>query len=304
MISFYDDNFSAVFLFLSYPQFLAPVFQYFLHNWNLILGFLLTIVFVVSCLKKKKVPAHLPSQDTRNCFNPDFFLDGCMHNGTYYKEKLSADKLLRCYEIAPQRIKQYLDAEIQFVISNLHSSDLVLELGCGYGRVMKAVSQFVSRVVGNDVSRESLEFARSHMESCRNYDVFLMDASQMSFRSCVFDGVFCIQNGISAFAVDKKRLIVESVMVTKNNGVILFSSYSPKIWEARLEWFRKQSLFGLVGEIDEEKTCDGTIVCKDGFRATTVSSDQFVELFGEFGLNASVIEVDESSIFCKVIKKK
>jgi 2-polyprenyl-6-hydroxyphenyl methylase/3-demethylubiquinone-9 3-methyltransferase len=131
-----------------------------------------------------------------------------------------------------------------------------------------------------------------------------MDASQMSFRSCVFDSVFCIQNGISAFGVNKKRLIAESVRVTKNNGIILFSSYSPKIWEARLEWFRKQSQFDLIGEIGEEKTCDGTIVCKDGFRATTVSSDQFVELFDEFGLNASIIEVDESSVFCKVVKKE
>jgi ubiquinone/menaquinone biosynthesis C-methylase UbiE len=181
---------------------------------------------------------------------------------------------------------------------------LVLELGCGYGRVMKRVSRFVGWVVGNDVSRESLEFARSHMESCRNYNAFLMDASRMGFGSCVFDVVFCVQNGISAFGVDKRRLVAEAVRVTKDNGVVLFSSYSPKIWEARLEWFRMQSQFGLVGEIDEEKTCDGTIVCKDGFRATTVSSDQFVELFDEFGLNASVIEVDESNIFCKVIKKK
>jgi SAM-dependent methyltransferase len=116
-----------------------------------------------------------------------------MHKGTYYKEKLSANELLRCYEVASPRIKQYLDAEIQFVISNLHSSDLVLELGCGYGRVMKAVSLFVSLVVGNDVSRESLEFARSHMESCRNYDVFLVDASRMWFRSCVFDVGFAFK---------------------------------------------------------------------------------------------------------------
>jgi len=227
-----------------------------------------------------------------------------MHKGTYYKEKLSGDKLLRCYEIAPPRIKQYLNAEIQFVISNLHGTDMVLELGCGYGRVMKAASQFVSLIIGNDISKESLELAKSYMESCQNYVVFLMDASHMSFRSCIFDAVFCIQNGISAFGVDKKRLIAESIRVTGDNGIILFSSYSPKIWEARLEWFRKQSRFGLIGEIDEEKTRDGTIVCKDGFKATAVSGDQFVELFDEFGLNASIIEVDESSIFCKVIKKK
>ncbi len=225
-----------------------------------------------------------------------------MHKGTYYKEKLSANKLLRCYEMAPPRIKRYLDAEIRFVISNLQGKGLILELGCGYGRVMKEVSQSVSWIIGNDISRESLELAKSYMEGCQNYSVFLMDASQMAFRSCTFDAVFCIQNGISAFGVNKKRLIAESIRVTKDNGAILFSSYSPKIWQDRLEWFRKQSQFGLIGEIDEEKTCDGTIVCKDGFRATTVSTDQFIELSNEFGLNASIIEVDESSIFCKVIK--
>lgn len=226
-----------------------------------------------------------------------------MYKGAYYKERLSADRLRRCYEIAPERIKQYLDAEVQFVISNLCDSSLVLELGCGYGRVMKEVAKSVSHVMGNDISRQSLELARSHMGNCQNYSVFLMDASHMSFRSGAFDGVFCIQNGISAFGSNRKSLIAESIRVTRENGVILFSSYSPKIWEARLEWFRKQSQFGLVGKIDEEKTRDGTIVCVDGFQATTISVAQFIDLFKEYEPPASITEVDESSIFCKVVKR-
>jgi hypothetical protein len=36
-----------------------------------------------------------------------------MHNGTYYKEKLSANRFLGCYHVAPSRIKQYLDVGIQ-----------------------------------------------------------------------------------------------------------------------------------------------------------------------------------------------
>ena len=143
------------------------------------------------------------------------FLDDSMRKGRYYRERLSGNNLLRCYELAPPRIKQYLNAEIQFVISNLQSEDLVLELGCGYGRVMKEVSPFVSHVVGNDISKASLKLARSYMESCQNYTLFLMDASQMTFRPCSFDVVFCIQNGISAFGVNSKCLIAESKRVTK-----------------------------------------------------------------------------------------
>jgi len=60
---------------------------------------------------------------------------------------------------------------------------------------------------------------------------------------------------------------------------------------------------GLIGEIDEDRTCDGYIACKDGFRATTISGGEFTELFEESGLNASIVEVDESSVFCKVLKE-
>jgi SAM-dependent methyltransferase len=227
-----------------------------------------------------------------------------VYKGTYYEDRLSAEKLLKCYEIAGSRIRRYLDAEIQFVISNVHGAGLALELGCGYGRVLKAVSPFVSTIVGNDVSRASLELAMSYMKPCSNYRIVQMDASEMAFPSSVFDAVFCVQNGVSAFGVDKRRLISESIRVTKEGGLILFSSYSPRIWQERLDWFRNQSQMGLLGEIDEDKTHDGTIVCKDGFRASTVSGSQFVEFFDELGLNASIIEVDNSSIFSKVVKKK
>jgi ubiquinone/menaquinone biosynthesis C-methylase UbiE len=227
-----------------------------------------------------------------------------MRRGSYYREKLAADRLFKCYEVATSRIKRYLEAEIEFVISNIRHSDLVLELGCGYGRAMKALAPFVSSIVGNDVSRSSLKLAEPYMKPYRNHKTVQMDASKMAFRPSIFDAVFCIQNGISAFGVDKKQLIAESIRVTKENGLILFSSYSPKIWQERLEWFRKQSQIGLIGEIDEERTRIGTIICRDGFTATTISSDEFVELFSELGLDASTVEVDESSIFCKVIKKK
>jgi 2-polyprenyl-6-hydroxyphenyl methylase/3-demethylubiquinone-9 3-methyltransferase len=86
---------------------------------------------------------------------------------TYHKDKLSANRLLKCYELAPPRIRHYLDAEIQFVISNTHGADLVLELGCGYGRVLKAGSPFVSMIVGNDISID-----RSAVESSKLYKRF------------------------------------------------------------------------------------------------------------------------------------
>ena len=220
----------------------------------------------------------------------------------YYEGRLSGGRLLRCYELAPPRIRRYLDAEIRFVIGQVRGSRLVLELGCGYGRVMKRLSPFASRVVGCDTSRGSLRYATSYLATRRNCVLLQADAVQMGFRTGSFDATLCIQNGISAFAVDRRRLVAEAARVTRDGGRILFSSYSPRIWEERLEWFRAQAGEGLVGAIDESRTGDGTIVCTDGFRSTTVDGDEFARLFDGLGLRAALREVDDSSLFCVAVK--
>jgi 2-polyprenyl-6-hydroxyphenyl methylase/3-demethylubiquinone-9 3-methyltransferase len=125
----------------------------------------------------------------------------------------------------------------------------------------------------------------------------------LAFRDGLFDVVFCIQNGISAFARDRQELVAEAVRVAKEGGVILFSSYSPRIWTDRLGWFRAQSDAGLLGELDESRSEEGTIVCKDGFRATTVDGAEFRALFAELGLGATIREVDGSSVFARAVKK-
>ncbi|MGD2109726.1 MAG: hypothetical protein PVI86_10070, partial [Phycisphaerae bacterium] len=40
----------------------------------------------------------------------------------YYAERLSAERLKRCYDIAPPRIQQYLDAEIRHVLGKVRPS--------------------------------------------------------------------------------------------------------------------------------------------------------------------------------------
>lgn len=58
----------------------------------------------------------------------------------YYKDKLSALRLKKCYDIAPPRIQKYLKAEIDHVLQKITSKDVVLELGCGYGRLLSQIA--------------------------------------------------------------------------------------------------------------------------------------------------------------------
>ena len=220
----------------------------------------------------------------------------------YYSEKLSSEKLKRVYEIAPKRVKQYFAAEVNHVLQKIHPQNSVLELGCGYGRILPPLAKKAKTVFGIDTSFSSLLLGREIHNKISNCFFAQMDAVQLSFPNNIFDIVVCIQNGISAFHVNQKRLILESLRVTKQNGIILFSSYSEKFWKNRLEWFQLQSEAGLLGEIDFEKTKDGLIVCKDGFTATTVSPIQFENLTSDLDkVEVKIEEVDESSIFCEII---
>ena len=206
----------------------------------------------------------------------------------------------RVYEIAAPRVQQYLRAEIQHMSEQIHPGNIILELGCGTGMILPQLAVKADAVVGLDTSDASLSMARELLSEYSNCFFVKMDAVQLAFKDGVFDVVVCIQNGISAFKVNQRRLIEESVRVTKPGGILLFSTYSEKFWEHRLQWFQIQSDAGLLGEIDYEKTGSGVIVCKDGFQATTLSPEQLLALTSGLSVRTEIVEVDESSLFCEI----
>jgi SAM-dependent methyltransferase len=218
----------------------------------------------------------------------------------YYRERLSAGLLERAYEIAPPRVRRYLDAEIEHVLTFIEPGDAVLELGCGYGRVLERLVSRCGRLVGIDTSTTSLRRAaerRTDRTGCR---LVAMDASRLALRDASFDVVVCVQNGISAFHVDRRTLVGEAIRVARPGGAVLFSSYSGAFWKDRLAWFELQAAEGLVGTIDRARTRDGVIVCDDGFTAATVTAGEFDAIAAALGVRARIVEVDSSSLFCEI----
>ena len=218
----------------------------------------------------------------------------------YYKDNLSGESLKRVYKIAPPRVRQYLDAEADHVAGRVRSGADVLELGCGYGRILPGLAKKVGTVVGVDTSYDNLILGKWELAHLRQCHLLCMDAARLGFRDGEFDCVVCIQNGISAFHVDQRDLIREAVRVAKPGGTVLFSTYAERFWSDRLEWFELQAEAGLLGEIDYEKTGKGVIVCKDGFTATTVSPEAFRKLTADLDAEVDLVEVDASSLFCEI----
>ena len=216
----------------------------------------------------------------------------------YYIESLNAKNLKLCYDIAPRRVQRYLHEEIKHVLKKTSTNDIVLDLGCGYGRIIPQLTQKARRVVGIDISLANLLYG---VRLISNFNLTNMDAINLGFQDSIFDVVVCIQNGISAFHVDLWELIQETIRITKPGGKILFSTYSDKFWEHRLKWFQLQSEIGLLGEINYQKSKNGMIVCKDGFKASTIRPKQFISLIKGYNIDLKIVEVDESSLFYEII---
>lgn len=221
---------------------------------------------------------------------------------SYYSAKLHSNNLKKCYEIASPRVKQFLEAEIDFVLKNIKQYDLVMDLGCGYGRVATKLAGKARKVVGIDISEANIQLAKKYCGFSDSFEFLVMDAGKMDFPDHYFDVTICVQNGISAFKIKPYELFRESVRVTKKGGTVLVSTYSEKFWDERLTWFQKQAEHGLIGEIDYDQTKNGLIVCKDGFIATTYSGSDLLKIASEFNVYAEIHEVDQSSVFCKMIK--
>ncbi len=219
----------------------------------------------------------------------------------YYEEKLSGERLRQCYEIASPRVKQYLEAEIRFVLDRLEPTDAALEFGCGYGRVALRLAETAKRVVGIDTSSESLDLARRIAGPGSRCEFLEMNALDLAFPAGEFDAVVCVQNGVCAFGVDQEQLIGEALRVTRPKGRLLFSTYAQAFWPHRLAWFEAQAKAGLVGEIDCDATRDGVIVCKDGFKVDTLTPQTLRSLCASLGLSGQITEVDGSSVFCEVM---
>lgn len=218
-----------------------------------------------------------------------------MCGSNYYTEKLNSKKLFQVYDTSLPSVIQYLNAEISYVKDHLLSTLHVLELGAGYGRIVKELAPFCQSVTGIDISEDNVALSKEYLKNISNVHIEVMDVHNITFIRH-FEVVLCLQNGMSAMCLSRDSIlkILGSVV---QGGQAYFSSYSEKFWSHRLKWFHEQASKGLLGEIDLEKTKDGVIICKDGFKSITYSLKDLEEMGKSLGYKYFIKEVDESSVF-------
>lgn len=138
--------------------------------------------------------------------------------------------LERYYDTYWQVKDEGLDPErIQFVLDKVSSSDRVLDLGCGPGKMTAEIHQKCPDVIGLDFSEVVLAKARARGVQTVKAD---LDDGGLPFDSQSFDAVVFTQTIEHLF--NFKRSLVESSRVLREGGKLILSVPNIAHWRFRL----------------------------------------------------------------------
>ena len=214
------------------------------------------------------------------------------------KEKGVAFWWKKFSKMFPFLISDWIKREAIYLQKNIKKRSLVFDVGCGWGKDLKAIAKIVKKGIGIDNNPEIVKTARRDLAKFKNIEVFCEDAKKMRFDNNVFDYVLCLGNTFGNFGRDKYKILREMKRVTKNNGKIIISVYSEKALLERIKGYEKIRL--KIKKITKE----GTVYAEKGVISEQFSKRKIKEIFKKAGLNAKIIELNSISYICEAIKNK
>lgn len=149
--------------------------------------------------------------------------------------KINWDKIHK--NLTPE-IKGYLLLEEKQILSCINSQDAVLNVGCGYGRILNLLKTNCVKIIGIDSSEDCIKRCKEKFKNLRNISVSKIDIGNTNFESDYFDKIildFNFLGNIQKSRVEKNLREIKRILKTK--GKILGSVYSEKALEQQIKLY-------------------------------------------------------------------
>jgi len=213
------------------------------------------------------------------------------------KNKTIAEWWKEFLNVCPFLISDWIKKETLWLLQNIKRDSVVLDVGCGWGRDLKAIAKIVKKGVGIDNDLEIIKIAKRKLAKFKNIEVFPENAKKMHFGDNIFDYVLCLGDTFGNFGKDKYKILKEMKRAAKKNGKIVISVYSKKALPERIKGYKK------VGWKIKKITKEGTVYTKDGIVSEQFSKRKIKEIFKKAGLNTKIIELNPISYICEATKR-
>jgi 2-polyprenyl-6-hydroxyphenyl methylase/3-demethylubiquinone-9 3-methyltransferase len=149
--------------------------------------------------------------------------------------KINWDKIHK--NLTPE-IKEYLLLEEKQILSCINSQDAVLNVGCGYGRILNLLKTNCVKIIGIDISEDCVKKCKKKFKNSRNTSVSKIDISNTNFESNYFDKIILDFNFLGNISKSQREKSLEEIRrILKPKGKILGSVYSEKSLEQQLRLY-------------------------------------------------------------------
>jgi SAM-dependent methyltransferase len=130
--------------------------------------------------------------------------------------------------VGEETLEQRAQGTIDFLRQTvgIHPEDVILEIGCGIGRVGKPLSRLCLHWFGSDISGGMLRHAAGRLKDCPNTTlVELATVGLQEFPRDAFDLVYCTVVFMHLFEWDRYRYVEESMRVLRPGGRAYFDNF-------------------------------------------------------------------------------
>jgi acetyltransferase-like isoleucine patch superfamily enzyme/ubiquinone/menaquinone biosynthesis C-methylase UbiE len=120
----------------------------------------------------------------------------------------------------PKEYFNYVHQRIQYGISYLKNTDIVLDVGCGEGYITNHLSQYCQRIIGIDYSLEAIKTA----SDLYDLDFFQMNVTNLEFDDELFDKIICFELIEHLTHIQAQKTLMEIYRVLKKDGLLIGST--------------------------------------------------------------------------------
>ena len=118
---------------------------------------------------------------------------------------------------------------------NITPEDVVLEIGCGTGRIGAALAPQCKRWIGADISGQMLEYAKENLKNHENVDLIELEACNLKqFEDASMDKLYCSVVFMHLEQWDRYRYVTEAFRVLRSGGSCYIDNLNlagDKAWE-------------------------------------------------------------------------
>lgn len=144
-----------------------------------------------------------------------------------FENTFNAEEYLYFYEsfLTLQKLREEIGFLTQF--TNLEQPLEILDLACGHGRHVNALSQLGHQVTGIDINEEFLQKAKEEAERQNINPHYIRQDMREPFGHHKFDRVFCLYTAIGYFDDSGNEKVFQNVFnALKAHGIFCFDSHN------------------------------------------------------------------------------